>query len=346
MCRDWTGPDTVAAQYPRTSLPRNNPIGYLAQHLCEPFPSYTDKARAIFTWFHHNIDYDVGAFFGNNVKYMSADDTILTGKAVCAGYAETYKAIANKAGLDCVVVGGHGKGFGYTPLKKGERAPPPNATGHAWNAVRIDGGDWKLLDACWGAGHVSGQQYVAKFSPIQFNDTNENFGRRHFPEKPQHQFRQGGEIITWEEYYVGGLDGEPPMICGNAAEEGIADSSIEPRQKQIPVVNGDIVRFQFSQVCEHWTSEKNGLGKPPLLLLSLPRGEGKRAEMVPLETNGYWHWADVRAEDLGPRGDKVSLVVITKFGDQEARGLGAEEFRARFGRVATAWALLVSWELV
>ncbi|CAJ0549047.1 Ff.00g026600.m01.CDS01 [Fusarium sp. VM40] len=346
ICRDWSGPDAVAAQYPRTSVPRNDPVGYLAQVLCDPFPSYTDKARAIFTWFHYNINYDVAAFFGNNIRHMTAEDTIFTGRAVCAGYAETYKAIANRAGLECVVVTGHGKGYGHTPLKKGERPPPAKPDGHAWNAVRIDGGDWKLLDACWGAGHLSGQDYEAKFSPLQFTNANEDFGLRHFPADSRHQFRADGQPVTWATYYTGGIDGEPHATCSTTAEEGIADSSIEPRQRHISIDSGEVVRFQYSKVCEHWTKEKCG-GKERLVLLCLPRGEGQKEEMIPLETNGFWYWLDVDARDLGPRGKSVRLLVLTKFGDREdARGVTGKEFLAKFGRCAMGWSYLVTWDLV
>lgn len=142
-CRDFSGPDTVAAQYPRESLPRSHDLtGYLADVLCMPFSSATDKARAIFTWLHHNIAYDVDAFFGNRVKHVEPKDTVTTGLAVCGGYAGLFTAIALKAGMEAIVVTGHGKGFGHTALKPGERPPPPDPSGHAWNAVRIDGGEW------------------------------------------------------------------------------------------------------------------------------------------------------------------------------------------------------------
>ncbi|RGP75251.1 kyphoscoliosis peptidase [Fusarium sporotrichioides] len=346
ICRDWSAPDAIAAQYPRQSLPRNDPIGYLAQVLCGPLPSYTDKARAIFTWFHYNINYDTDAFFNKTIKHMTAEDTVLAGKAVCAGYAETYKAIANRAGLECVVVTGHGKGFGYTPLKKGERPPPAKPDGHAWNAVRIDGGDWKLLDACWGAGHVDGQNYVAKFTPSQFTYANEHFGLRHFPKDSRHQFRADGVPVTWEYYYTGDIDGEPPTICGTTSEEGISEPSIQPKQRHISIDSGEIVRFQYSKICEHWTKEKCG-GQERLVLLSLPRGEGQRDEMIPLETNGFWYWLDVNARDLGPRGKSVRLLVLTSFdGREDATGVTGKEFLAKVGRCAMGWSYLVEWVLI
>ncbi|KAL2206451.1 hypothetical protein CC79DRAFT_1274391 [Sarocladium strictum] len=347
-CRDWSGPDGIAAQFPRDSLPRNDPVGHLARGLCDPFPSYTDKARAIFTWFHHNIYYDTVAFFGNNVKHMTVEDTIFTGKAVCQGYAETYKAIANRAGLDCVLVSGHGKGFGYTPLKEGERPPPPKPTGHAWNAVRVDGGVWKLLDACWGAGHLDNATngYKQKFSPGQFTKTNDEFGQRHFPKDSQYQFRDDGRTISWEEYYIGRVNGETPIFYTNGHQEGIKEDSVEPEKRQISVNSGEVVRFQFSKICPHWTSEKHGEGKPPLLLLSIHGLDGRKDDMIPIETDGYWHWADVNAKDLGAPGQAVQVAQLTKIDGQDARGVTAREFLQKRGKVGMGWSYVLKWDLV
>ncbi|KAH8172866.1 transglutaminase-like superfamily protein [Sarocladium implicatum] len=347
-CRDWSGPDGVAAQFPRDSLPRHDPVGHLARGLCDPFPSYTDKARAIFTWFHYNIFYDTVAFFGNNVKHMTVEDTIFSGKAVCQGYAETYKAIANRAGLDCVVVSGHGKGFGYTALKKGERPPPPKPSGHAWNAVRIDGGKFSLLDACWGAGHLdtATNTYKQKFTPKQFTMGNDKFGERHFPKDPSHQFRDDGRTLSWDEYYIGRVNGETPIFYTNGHQEGIAEDSVEPMERQISVNSGEIVRFQFSKICPHWTSEKHGEGKPPLLLLSIHGLDGRKDDMIPIETDGYWHWVDVNAKDLGAPGQAVQVAQLTKIDGRDARGVTAREFLQKRGKVGMAWAYVLKWDLV
>ncbi|XWW95552.1 hypothetical protein V2A60_003513 [Cordyceps javanica] len=346
-CRDWSAPDAVAAQYPRQSVPRNDPVGYLAHNLCSPFPSYSDKARAIFTWCHHNIAYDTGAFFGNSVQHQTGESTIFSGLAVCAGYAETYKAIANRAGLECDVVGGHGKGFGYTPLKNGEPVPRADPSGHAWNAVRIDGGGWKLLDACWGAGNVDGatQSFNKVFAPAQFNVNNEQFGARHFPENPKFQYREDGRTVSWEEYYRGRADGEPVTIFSNAAEEGINESSMEPANKHIQVYSGQVIRFQFCKTCPHWKSEKNGVGKPPLFVLNIHGLDGRKDDMVPIETDGYWHWIDVNARDLGAPGQKVEVMQITSVDHKDARGLTARDFLAAKGRKAMAFSFLTQWIL-
>ncbi|KAI5463152.1 hypothetical protein BGZ63DRAFT_412815 [Mariannaea sp. PMI_226] len=348
VCHDWSGPDGVANQFPRHSLPRSDPVGHLARGLCDPFPSYTDKARAIFTWFHYNITYDTVSFFANNIKHMTVEDTIFSGKAVCQGYAETYKAIANRAGLECVLVSGHGKGYGYNALKPGERPPPAKPDGHAWNAVRIDGGEWRLLDACWGAGHLDTgtNEYVQKFAPEQFTRTNEKFGWSHFPKESKYQFRSDGRAMRWEEYYIGEFVGETPTFYDKVKAEGISPESVEPKDKNISVHNGGVVRFQFSKICEHWTSEKFGEGKPPLLLLSINGVDGRKAEMVPMETNGYWHWLDVNVRDLGAPGQAIQVAMLTSMDGRDARGATAQEYLSKKGKVGMSWGYVMRWELV
>lgn len=107
LCRDFTGPDNHAAKFPRQDVPY---MSWLAEKLTAPFPSHTDKARAIFAWLHYNIDYDVVAFFNNNVQPSTPAGTIDSGKAVCEGYAGLFAALATTAGMEAIVVGGHGKG--------------------------------------------------------------------------------------------------------------------------------------------------------------------------------------------------------------------------------------------
>ncbi|KAF4126471.1 Transglutaminase-like superfamily [Geosmithia morbida] len=346
VCKDWSGPDGVAAQFPRSTLPRGDPVGHLARGLCGPFPSYTDKARAIFTWFYHNIRYDTVAFFGNNVRHMSVEETIFGGKAVCQGYAETYKAIANRAGLECVVISGHGKGFGHTPLKAGERAPPPKPDGHAWNAVGIDGGVWKLVDACWGAGHLCNGTYKQEFTPGHFIMTNDEFGESHFPRDPRMQYRDDGRVVSWEEYFVGPGVGETPVTYTNAKQEGILEKSIEPRSRQIPVYSGETVRFQFSKVCPHWRSDTHGLGPSPLLLLAVHGVDGRSDDMIPFNTDGYWHWLDVPARELGVPGQSLQVAQLTSVDGQDVRGVSAKEYLAKKRRLGMGWAFVVRWDLV
>jgi hypothetical protein len=155
VCRDFSGADQHAARFPREHLPSSD-VGWLAQQLCSPFPSPTDKARAIFTWLHHNVDYDVHSFFNGTISPTTPEKTITSGLAVCEGYAGLFAALALKAGLQALVCSGDGKGYGHVPLEPGQ-AVPAFESNHAWNAVCIDNGEWKLIDPCWGAGHLGCQ---------------------------------------------------------------------------------------------------------------------------------------------------------------------------------------------
>ncbi|KAK0641542.1 hypothetical protein B0T16DRAFT_420025 [Cercophora newfieldiana] len=347
ICRDFSGPDNLAAVFPLARLPRQDVVGYLAKMLCDPFPSHTDKARAIFTWCHHNIRYDVESFFGGCVRHITAEEGIFEGKAVCGGYATIYEAIATRAGLECIMVTGHGKGYGYHALKPGERPPPPDPTGHAWNALRIDGGKWKLIDACWGAGHLDPPQgYKQSFAPNEFVVTNIDFGRKHFPADRAHFFREDGRIPSWEEYLVGDTDGEPAKTYGAAAREGLNENNFIPREKHISVYSRKVVQFRFSKMCEHWTPEKNGQGKQMLFLLKIHGVGGRREDLVPLDYDGAWFSVDVGARDLGCPGQKISLYGLDTIDGRDGRGVTKEEWLRKKGKVGSSFIGIYEWELV
>ncbi|KAL8407935.1 hypothetical protein RB594_006659 [Gaeumannomyces avenae] len=347
ICRDFSQPDAVAAQYPLHALPRHNVANYLAQVLCGPFSTLTDKARAIFTWCHHNIRYDVEGLFGNCIpRGLTPDQTILSGKAVCEGYAKVYQNISQRAGLECVVVGGHGKGYGFHQPKAGEAPPPRDPTGHAWNAVRLDDGSWKLLDACWGAGHLGDNQaYNQKFDPLQFTMSNELFGLSHFPSDSRQFFREDGRVPTWEEYVMGPVRGEKPTWYNDGHDEGLSEHTVAPAEKHIAVqaAGTDYVRFQFSHLCEHWKGEVHGKGKPRLLALKINGRGGRGEEFLPLDTDGYWWWIDVPACDLGNPGQNVAVFALNTLGDAHVT---KDEFLRNKGRIGTGWSGIAGWELV
>ncbi|KAK4145799.1 uncharacterized protein C8A04DRAFT_10259 [Dichotomopilus funicola] len=349
-CRDFSGPDTLAAQHPTASLPRGvDVIAHLAHVLCASFSSPTDKARAIFTWMHHNVVYDVHGLFNNCIpRGQTPTETIFSGKAVCEGYARVYEAISTRAGLQCVVVTGHGKGFGFNAVRKGQRPPPPDPTGHAWNSVRIDAGEWKLIDACWGAGALCDGAYSQRFEPECFTMSNERFGTRHFPADSRHWYRQDGRALSWEEYILSPAGDEPAQWTGDATREGLDEGNFAPMQLRINVHGGDpVVRFQFGKVCEHWTSEKNGEGKPMLMALKIGGPDGRKEDLVPLETDGkFWHYLDVNARDLGAPGQHVALIAFQTVDGQSARGMTKEEWLRKKGRCGFSYAYLVRWELV
>ncbi|KAL4779019.1 hypothetical protein BJX76DRAFT_106520 [Aspergillus varians] len=361
VCRDFSAPDTHATRYPRESLPTQD-LGWLARELTAPFISATDKARVIFTWLHHNIDYDTVSFFNNCVQPATAGSTLASGLAVCQGYADLFAALASHAGLEAKVISGHGKGYSYNAPAPGEPLPPYNA-GHAWNVVRIDNGQWKLIDACWGAGHVQGKglPYVRSFNPAMFTISNDEFGLRHYPGDRASFYRDDGRPeISWEEYLLGNpnspLSAAQPRIFGDAKKHSIGEQSFRPASEQISIHQAGPIRFQFNLFCEHWSLEKHSRVKPALFLLMIHGVDGRKDERLPFthwrgsgpDGGGDVWYVDVAdARSLGAPGQKVQLAVLTKLGEKEdARGVTVEEYQRQVGRVGMAWAYIAEWELL
>ena len=349
LCRDFTAPDIHATKFPRQSVPS---LDWLASQLTSPFPnSPTDQARAIFTWLHHNIAYDTVSFFNGNIQPSTPMSTLDSGLAVCEGYAGLFTALASKVGLESFVVDGHGKGFGHSALKPGEPIPPESSN-HAWNVVRIDGGGWKLIDTCWGAGYIggAGQPYTKKFSPRQFTMSNEDFGLRHFPTNRSHFFRADGRQISWEDYIVGDRGGEALQVYSGVAEnEGVSETSFLPKYKKVSVSPsahaGPTIRFQFSRVCDHWDPIRNGLGKPYVFILAIHGVDGRQDDYMPFETNGIFWWVDVEPKKLGAPGQTISAYTVESVSGNSGRGLSVDEYRHAKGRKAMGFGGLAAWDL-
>jgi hypothetical protein len=347
ICRDFSEPDAVAARYPRQSL-RDTSTDYLAHVLCGPFSSPTDKARAIFTWLHHNIDYDTEAFFGNNVKHATPEMTIAKGLAVCGGYAGVYVAIASKAGLECIMVTGHGKGYGYHPSKPGDPLPPRNPGGHAWNAVRIDGGEWKLIDSCWGSGHLGDDnRYHRQFHANEFTASNEDFGLKHYPADANQFFRKDGKSLTWEEYIIGprGLGFEALQTYGVVDEYGINQQSFIPPQKTIRINATGVTRFQYMKKCVHWDHIKNGSGAPYPMTLKIGGLDGRSEDWVPFDYDGTYWYVDITTKHLGAPGQTVNAYSVTSVDGKDARGMSKREYEMKKGKFAMGFQTVATWTL-
>ncbi|KAI9721169.1 MAG: hypothetical protein M1828_005276 [Chrysothrix sp. TS-e1954] len=348
-CRDFSAPDAHAERFPRNTINPKDVAG-LAHKLTDPFRSATDKARAIFTWLHHNIAYDTVAFFSGNLKAATAGGTIASGLAVCEGYSGLFAALAIAAGLDCIAIHGHGAGFGFTPLAPGQAAPPFKCN-HAWNAVRIDDGEWKLVEPCWGAGHLEGdKQFHKQFHTEWFTTDNNAFGAKHFPTQPEHFLRTDGKPPpSWTEYISGGGPGSAGLdtvtACGGIFEKyGLDGSTFLPRARQIPIrakSPKERIQFLLSTPCEHWDATQR-LGKPHVFFLAV---QGEK-EHIPFETDGHRHWwCDVTVEKLGRSGQKVTAYAVTSISGVDAKGVSVAEYRAAKGRKGMSWSGVAMWQL-
>ncbi len=131
----------------------------LAGYLTAPARSDREKARALFTWMALNINYDVSRF--GQAPDPSA--VLAERRAVCAGYAALFEALAEAAELEAEIIHGHAKGTGPQAAISAD-----GLLTHDWNAVKIDG-RWALLDCTWGAGRLNERmQFVKRFTDHYF----------------------------------------------------------------------------------------------------------------------------------------------------------------------------------
>jgi hypothetical protein len=158
----------------------------LARYLGTGARDDEELARAIYRWITANIDYDVvgftGGCVGSGCRVRTPEEVLEERKGVCSDYAALFSSLSEISGLDAVAIIGRGKGSGYTVGSK-----IPESINHAWNAVRIDG-EWKLVDATWGAGHLDPEEgFVERFEEFYFFTPPEELIWTHLPEDPAWQ---------------------------------------------------------------------------------------------------------------------------------------------------------------
>lgn len=174
--QDYTAVDTHAV-----SVKKADDLFQLTALLTRPFEKEEDKCRSIFTWIAHNISYDYDAFLQGAYGALKPEDVLQKRRAICGGYANLFKEMAETAGLRAVVVGGFSRGYGYDAQHLFA-----DRNRHAWNAVLLNG-DWYLLDATWGAGYINEGKFKASFNEFYFLTPPEQLIQTHFPERARWQ---------------------------------------------------------------------------------------------------------------------------------------------------------------
>lgn len=118
------------------------------------------RVKILHDWIAENITYDATAYFSGSRTSSKYTDTLVTGKAVCEGYAELFKEMCTIAELDTIVIHGYSRGYGLTVFSD-EDVSKPN---HAWNAVLLEG-RWHLFDVTWDAGYLNAnEEYVKEYN--------------------------------------------------------------------------------------------------------------------------------------------------------------------------------------
>jgi kyphoscoliosis peptidase len=180
-----TAPRYDAMDRHALAAPADGTLPALVAALTRPARSDEEKARALFRWITAHIAYDAPRYFSGGFRNAraTAADVLRTRKAVCDGYATLFLAMAAEAGLEARTVSGWGRGFAY---RLGQA--PDGPADHAWNAVRI-AGQWRLLDATWGAGYLDAadRRFHRAFEGFYFFPPPQQFLNTHLPEDAQWQ---------------------------------------------------------------------------------------------------------------------------------------------------------------
>lgn len=103
-----------------------------------------DKIKEVHNWLIDNIEYDVNL---EADEPYSISGALTEGKAVCEGYARSFKYIMDELQIPCVLVSGTGTN------SNGE------IESHAWNYVQLDG-KWYAIDVTWDDPIILGNGYV------------------------------------------------------------------------------------------------------------------------------------------------------------------------------------------
>jgi transglutaminase/protease-like cytokinesis protein 3 len=170
----------------------------LSNRINSDFSTDIDKARAIYMWITHNIQYDVislktGAYKSRfSYTYKSkkeqirkeakkvkkeANYTFDQQMAVCSGYASLFKVLCDQTNLECEIVEGTSRTTISDLYNK-------SVSKHDWNAVKIDG-KWQLIDSTWGAGHTidGNSKFIHEPNDIYFLTPPDKFALKHYPSK-------------------------------------------------------------------------------------------------------------------------------------------------------------------
>ena len=187
--QDYKRVDEIVKTYPSSF----NKLEKLADLINTDFKTPEEKARAIYTWIALNVTYGVDKKQTSiqytyktqeeklekeqKIKEDLALKTLKSKKAVCEGYATLFKLLCDLTSIECEIIRGSSKTLNRDIGKL------PKITDHAWNAVKING-DWKLIDATWGAGYINANRgnYVQDFTDVYFFTDPETFYLNHFPE--------------------------------------------------------------------------------------------------------------------------------------------------------------------
>ena len=187
--QEYAKVDARVKQYPKKYASAEA----LAMQIQKDFSSDAEKVRALYTWLATNITYDMHEFINgerlirfqyrnqqelqekqNAIREYAINSTLSDNKAVCEGFAQTFKKVCELMGIRCLFIDG------YSKVNVNDIGKNPSIGDHAWNAVKIDN-TWKLIDVTWASGSANGTVWRQNFSDYYFFTDPDEFVKTHLP---------------------------------------------------------------------------------------------------------------------------------------------------------------------
>lgn len=169
------------------SVARINDVDSISTLIADSFGRESDRLRAVYGWICSNIDYDV-ARMANPISYRgdsAVKVTLAKRKAICSGYADLFINICKRIDIKAYYVSGYTKQDGGVVDQS-----------HAWVAVRLSNGQWKLFDPTWGASTWQGGELVKRLSYEYFMVEPADFIKSHMPFDPMWQLLYQPEMAA------------------------------------------------------------------------------------------------------------------------------------------------------
>jgi len=159
-------------------------INKLVSYLSKGGNSASQRVELFCYWIAENIAYDTQGY--TTGKYSPTTTILTTKKGVCQNYSELLKSMCTLAGIECHVIKGYSKGYGYTKNKVFQ------STDHAWNIVQLDG-KYSYIDLTWASGSVKttngSMRFVKTLNPAEIFAEPNYFAITHMPGDPRWQLR-------------------------------------------------------------------------------------------------------------------------------------------------------------
>lgn len=200
-------------------------IGELIAYIEEHAETERQKVRYAHDWITQNVAYDLAQKDGEAERVTDAYGVIAHGKSVCAGYANAFKMLLDRLGIENRLLNGYARAKSFQPFEEAERKP--EETNHAWTAVRLDG-QWRLIDSTWNAGYTNEEGFEFAYEHDYYMLPPRGFLHTHF--NPDQKWQLLEEPVSFSEFV------EMPYLHGSFFRLGMRP---DPRHKRITVLKDE-----------------------------------------------------------------------------------------------------------